>query len=173
MSANSFSTSSQRIARVGSWEYTIKTNSIFWSDEMYNIFGVDRSYKVRPDNLGDIIGGDAGKSVTTAIGNLLKTSELFDLTFRIRMPLGYTKWLRMYAFPVNVNGVITGVRAFVTISPISKKRKSCFVRAIRNTVRCSSRHPRLSSLQISVVSFWMPTAASARCLATRWRSCCG
>lgn len=101
---------SQRIARVGSWEYTIKDNSIFWSDEMYNIFGVDRSFKIRPDNLSDIVGGEAGQQVSAAIGNLLKNGEPFDITFKIRMPLGYMKWLRMYAFPVRGADAMTGVR---------------------------------------------------------------
>jgi PAS domain S-box-containing protein len=101
---------SQRIAKVGSWEYTIEGTSLFWSDEMYNIFGLDKSFYIQANNLGEVIGGEAGQSVITATGNLLKTGEPFDLTTRIRMPLGYTKWLRLYAYPVRENGTVLGVR---------------------------------------------------------------
>src|SRR5690606_28303582 len=34
---------SQRLAKIGSWEYEYATNTFYWSDEMYNVFGVDKS----------------------------------------------------------------------------------------------------------------------------------
>jgi len=33
----------QHLARVGSWSWSIKTNQLVWSDEMYQIFGLDRN----------------------------------------------------------------------------------------------------------------------------------
>lgn len=43
----------QSVARVGSWKWNIKTKQITWSDEMYNIFGIDKhSYTGR---LGDVV----------------------------------------------------------------------------------------------------------------------
>ncbi len=101
---------SQRIAKIGSWEYAIKGTSIFWSDEMYNIFGLDKSAELHVNNLALLIGAEGGQSVRTATDHLLKTGEPFDITFRMRMPLGYMKWVRMYAFPVTENGVLTGIR---------------------------------------------------------------
>ena len=101
---------SQRIAKIGSWEYTVKGASIFWSDEMYNIFGLDRSFDVKPQNLGEAIGGDAGQVVLDSTNNLLKNGQPFDLTFRTRTPVGYNKWLRLAAFPVIEKGAILGVR---------------------------------------------------------------
>jgi PAS domain S-box-containing protein len=100
---------SQRIAKVGSWEYTIEGTSLFWSDEMYNIFGLDRAFDIGTNNLAEVVGAEAGQSVVTAAGHLLRTGEPFDLTLRIRMPLGYTKWIRLYAFPVKDNETILGV----------------------------------------------------------------
>jgi PAS domain S-box-containing protein len=101
---------SQRIAKVGSWEYTIKGRSIFWSDEMYNIFGFDRSLDLSVEALAEIIDKEAGESVRKAADHLLRTGEPFDVTFKIRMPLGYSKWIRMYAFPLKDDGVMLGVR---------------------------------------------------------------
>ncbi len=31
---------SQRVARLGSWEWDIVTNKVTWSDELYRIFGL-------------------------------------------------------------------------------------------------------------------------------------
>jgi PAS domain S-box-containing protein len=100
---------SQRIAKVGSWEYTIQGATLFWSDEMYNIFGIDKSFKIAVNTLGEVM-GEAGQSVIAATDNLLKTGEPFDVSFSARMPLGYTKWLRMAAFPVIEKGITLGVR---------------------------------------------------------------
>lgn len=42
-----------RIAKIGSWKWDLKTRDIIWSDEMYEIFGIDKeSVKGR---LGDAI----------------------------------------------------------------------------------------------------------------------
>jgi PAS domain S-box-containing protein len=101
---------SQRIARIGSWEYTRNGTSIFWSDEMYSIFGLDASYDIHKDNLADVIGGEEGRLVVSSIGNLLKTGEPLDITFRSKTPIGYTKWLRLYAYAIVVDELIVGVR---------------------------------------------------------------
>jgi PAS domain S-box-containing protein len=43
----------QSIAHIGHWKWYLKTNEVEWSDEMFNIFGIDKnSYRGR---LGDII----------------------------------------------------------------------------------------------------------------------
>jgi len=43
----------QTIAHIGHWKWYLKTNEVVWSDEMFNIFGIDKnSYTGR---LGDII----------------------------------------------------------------------------------------------------------------------
>jgi PAS domain S-box-containing protein len=101
---------SQRIAKIGSWEYTTNGASIFWSDEMYSIFGVDSAFDLQAHNLADIVGKDASQSLLKAIGNLLKTGEPLDTTFRIRTPIGYSKWLRLYAYPTLKDDGIVGVR---------------------------------------------------------------
>ena len=33
----------QRIGKIGNWEWTLSDNSLFWSDEMYEIFGIDKN----------------------------------------------------------------------------------------------------------------------------------
>ena len=104
---------SQRIARIGSWEYTIEGARIFWSEEMYNIFGIDKSATLEASKLAELIGTEAGQSVRTATDHLLKTGEPFDITFKMRMPLGYMKWVRMYAFPVSEKEKLSGIRGIV------------------------------------------------------------
>jgi PAS domain S-box-containing protein len=101
---------SQRIAKVGSWEFRIQNSFIFWSEEMYNIFGLDSGFDLRTKNLLHIMWGDESKLLIDATINLLRTGRPYDLTLRARTPVGYTKWVRVYAFPIAEGKNIVGVR---------------------------------------------------------------
>ena len=101
---------SQRIAKIGSWEYRIENASIFWSDEMFNIFGLNKNFDLKTENLSQILWGDESTVLINANINLLRTGQPYDLTLRSKTPLGYTKWVRIYGFPINQNGHAIGVR---------------------------------------------------------------
>ena len=36
---------SQKMAKIGSWEFNLNTNELFWSDELYQIFEIDKNVK--------------------------------------------------------------------------------------------------------------------------------
>lgn len=101
---------SQRIAKIGSWEYTLKTAFFFWSDEMYNILGLDKSFNLQNRNLWRILWGDEGKILIDAMATLLRTGKPYDITLRAQTPVGYQKWVRVYAFPVWEQDHISGAR---------------------------------------------------------------
>ncbi|RAW00037.1 PAS domain S-box protein [Pseudochryseolinea flava] len=101
---------SQRIAKIGSWEYNLVTRSLFWSDEMYNMFGLDRSFNVNAENLYQRLWEREGELLDMANKTLLTNGQTYDLTVRTTTPLGYTKWLRVYGYPIIENNTITGAR---------------------------------------------------------------
>ena len=101
---------SQRIAKIGSWEYRIENGSIFWSEEMFNIFGLDKNFDLKTENLSEILWGDESTVLINANINLLRTGQPYDHTLRSKTPLGYTKWVRIYGFPISQNGHAIGVR---------------------------------------------------------------
>lgn len=101
---------SQRIAKIGSWEYRIENRFLYWSKEMYNIFGLDTSYIVRLENLQEALGEVGGSNVTKATYELLQSGRPYDLIFRAKTPLGYNKWFRIFAYPIIDKDHIVGVR---------------------------------------------------------------
>ncbi|MGC3943162.1 MAG: PAS domain S-box protein [Chryseolinea sp.] len=102
---------SQRIARIGSWEYQVAEDFVFWSDEMYAIFGLDKgSFEVKVSNLNEALGPEGSAHVSQATGELLKTGSPFDITIRTRTPIGYKKWFRVNAFPIVEQDKIVGAR---------------------------------------------------------------
>ncbi len=101
---------SQRIAKIGSWEYRIENAFLFWSDEMYNIFGLDRSFDLKDPHLMQLMWGDQNDVLMDANVALLRTGKSYDLTLRTKTPLGYHKWVRVSAFPILENENAVGIR---------------------------------------------------------------
>jgi len=102
---------SQRIARIGSWEYYVANNFLFWSDEMYAIFGLDKErLELKISNLNEALGDEGSQRVSQATTELLKTGSPFDIIIRTKTPIGYKKWFRVNAFPISEGDKIVGVR---------------------------------------------------------------
>lgn len=101
---------SQRVAKVGSWEYRIGSSFTFWSEEMYNILGLDIDVDIKSRAVFHNILSDESRDLFRAAVYLLRNGKPFDITIRIRTTLSYLKWVRIYAFPRSLEGRIIGVR---------------------------------------------------------------
>jgi PAS domain S-box-containing protein len=101
---------SQRIAKIGSWEYKIKGASLFWSEEMYNIFAIDTEFELSIGNFSQLFGDEQSLILIDATDDLLKFGKSYDITLHIRTPIGYYKWLRINAFPFYEDGKIAGAK---------------------------------------------------------------
>lgn len=99
---------SQRIAKVGSWEYRLKDRNIFWSDEMFNIFGLDKTFDITIPKLSETLWGNQNELMQEAVRNVLTKGTPCDLTIQAKTPLGYNKWVRVYGFPIKEGDTIIG-----------------------------------------------------------------
>ncbi|HEY0653577.1 MAG TPA: PAS domain S-box protein [Chryseosolibacter sp.] len=99
---------SQRIAKVGSWQYRIKEKNMYWSDEMYNIFGLDKHFNINIPKISETLWGNQNVLMQDALKNVLTKGIPYDLTIQAKTPLGYNKWVRVYGFPVKEGPVIVG-----------------------------------------------------------------
>lgn len=101
---------SQKIANVGSWEYKLSSKSMFWSEEMYNIFGLNKDVGINLESLIEIMLPEERPRMNFAMRNLIETAEPYDIVIGIRTPLGYNKWIRLHAFPLYEESKISGAR---------------------------------------------------------------
>jgi PAS domain S-box-containing protein len=80
----------QHFARVGSWTWDVKTNLVEWSDEMFSIFGVDRS--TFTGALGDImarsIHPDDQARVDESNASVIYDHKPIPLEYRVIWPDG-------------------------------------------------------------------------------------
>ncbi|MCF8475095.1 MAG: PAS domain S-box protein [Emcibacter sp.] len=82
----------QRIAKLGNWEWTIASNEMSWSDEIYNIFGLSKgSFYPNYDDFLKNTHEDDRNCVDAAITQALKNDQTFNVTHRIVLPDGSEK----------------------------------------------------------------------------------
>ena len=74
----------QQLAMVGSWEWNLRTNKVWWSDETYRIFGVTQQDFV-PDfeANGKFIHPDDLANYGSSFEHSLQTGELLDVNIRL------------------------------------------------------------------------------------------
>jgi len=132
---------SQKLARIGSWEYSLERREMVWSNEMYNIFGVGPDFNVSDfTGLYQLFDEPSGQLVKDAFQTIMVRHDLpFDITARLNTPLGYKKWVRMTAYPILQDGKLTriaGITYDITYFKESEERlrtsEEKFSNAFRN-----------------------------------------
>jgi PAS domain S-box-containing protein len=103
----------QDIAEVGSWEYLVNENSVFWSDQMYEIFGLDKNVDLKNPNLLKILFGENASLIEGAYQELIVSKKSYDFTLQTKTPIGYMKWVRVTGFPLIINNTVAGMSGIV------------------------------------------------------------
>jgi PAS domain S-box-containing protein len=88
----------QQVAKVGGWEFDIKEKRLIWSDEMYIITGLNRDAEI---DLYDLyvqqIYAEDRPAMIEAFNLLLTTNKQLDVTHRIKLLTGETRFIRELA----------------------------------------------------------------------------
>lgn len=85
----------QKAADIGTWDWNLKTNEIFWSDEIKNIYGlkdkiIDDKYKL----FLQCVHPQDRHYVLDAIQSAVKNDEEYDIEHRIVLSNGSIRWIR-------------------------------------------------------------------------------
>ena len=88
----------QRIAHLGNWEWNIPANSIWWSDEIYRIFGLGpREFDTTFEGFLNAVHPDDRARVADAISKAFQGETPYDIDHRILLPDGTEKFLHEQA----------------------------------------------------------------------------
>ncbi|MBN2524798.1 MAG: PAS domain-containing protein, partial [Deltaproteobacteria bacterium] len=75
---------SQRLARIGSWELDLEHNQLYWSDEIYNIFGIDpHRFEATYEAFLGVIHPDDRQLVHDAYSNSVKNNQQYEVSHRL------------------------------------------------------------------------------------------
>jgi PAS domain S-box-containing protein len=103
----------ERIADVGSWEIDTDTMDVFWSENLFEILGIDADDEPSLDEALDVYHEDDRRVVESAVENALETGESFDIEVRFRRPDGEIRWLRVQGTPTVEDGEVVTLRGAV------------------------------------------------------------
>src|SRR4029453_16654636 len=76
----------QSLAHLGSWDWDIKRNEVWWSDELYRIYGVDPGTPLKVEDFLTRVFPDDREQVERAIDAALKDAKPFVVEHRIVRP---------------------------------------------------------------------------------------
>src|SRR6478736_3284509 len=85
----------QSIAKIGSWEWDVTADRVSWSDELYRIYGLDRT-DLTPTYEGFLarIHADDRAHVSEVVGAALVATDSFEFDARVVRTSGDIAWIR-------------------------------------------------------------------------------
>lgn len=83
----------QRLGRLGYWEWDIQNQTLLWSDEVYRIFGVGRDFALTYENIEGMLHPEDRETNTRNVQALLTTAAEVEFEFRIIRPQGEIRYI--------------------------------------------------------------------------------
>ena len=114
---------SQRLSKVGGWEYDIASGKSFWTEELYRI------HELSPDAGVDLIQEslkcyrpEDRPAILDAFRGAIERAETYDLEFPFTTARGKPLWVRMTAEPVCTEGKV--VRVAGNLMDITERKRA-------------------------------------------------
>ena len=103
----------QDIAHVGAWEFDIESGTLYWTDEVYRIYGLSSEITPTPDLALEAYHPEDRASVRKAIERAVERDERYDLERRLVTDSGDVRWVRTRGEPQSVDGEVTRIRGAI------------------------------------------------------------
>ncbi len=114
---------SQRIARLGGWEWTISTGELKWSDEVYRLFGYEpQAFAASYERFLEAVHPDDRGVVERAVEAALQ-GDKYDVTHRILLPDGVIRFVHEQG-RVEYDEHNVPVRMLGTVQDITEQRRA-------------------------------------------------
>lgn len=85
----------QAFSKLAAWEWNIKTNDLFWSDEIYELIGYEPG-EIEPnfETFVELTHPDDRESVSAAIGKCLEDGIAYEVDHRLHKKSGQLIWVK-------------------------------------------------------------------------------
>ena len=114
----------QHIAHLGNWDWNIGTNELFWSDEVYNIFGLlPQEFIVTYDAFFEFIHPEDRNKVKEAVDAAINKNKPYNIVHRIQLKNGKIKFVQEIG-KVYFNSENEPVRMIGTVQDITELKKT-------------------------------------------------
>lgn len=108
----------EALARLGSWEWDIRTGSVFWSEEVYHLHGVKPAeFRITYENVLELVHPDDRASVRETVDRAYREGGSYVCEHRVVRPDGATRWWQSrgtaltdsYGKPVKLFGTVQDI----------------------------------------------------------------
>jgi PAS domain S-box-containing protein len=122
--SEAFLEEAQRFAKMGSWSFDFKTDSITWSKELYNIFGIEINTSANTHaSFIDLIDEQDKQLTLLTSKHTQETGEPFNIQYRITKPNGEKRIIEEFGYgEKDSNGQVT--RLFGTAQDITERKRA-------------------------------------------------
>ena len=104
--------------KIGYWEYSVNERCIFWSDDMYDIYGLKKGSVIMNSDLGEKIFSEDLQSFNQAFSNFIKYSIPISGQHRVRLD-------GQHYYLVSVSSEIIEVEGMTYLAGVSKAYLLC------------------------------------------------
>ncbi len=88
----------QEVARMGFLDWNLKTNEMYWSDEIYNLYGINRQHeKSNIDRTMELVHPDDQEFVNKNLDMAIQGVKKYDIDHRKLLPDGKVIWVHAQA----------------------------------------------------------------------------
>ena len=85
---------SQKFANIGTWDWNIETGGLFWSDQIWPLFGYTKEVtETTYDNFMSAIHPEDRELVSSAVSNCVDIGSSYNIEHRVVWPDGSVHWL--------------------------------------------------------------------------------
>jgi PAS domain S-box-containing protein len=114
----------QRLAHLGSWDWNIETNELFWSDEIYRIFGLaPNEFGATYEAFLTSVHPDDREYVMKSVEEALKNHKRYDIEHRVVQKGGDIRLVNERA-EVTFNNEGSPVRMIGTVQDITERKQA-------------------------------------------------
>jgi PAS domain S-box-containing protein len=113
----------QQIARMGSWEWDVKSDKIYWSDEMYRIYGLENGTEPSNKLVKELIYPEDQDIFIKAIDDLYQKTPPEFIEYRIIKPRGEIAYVQSTA-EVQFDEDGNPARLIGTLQDITERKKA-------------------------------------------------
>lgn len=115
---------SQKIAKIGSWNYDVSTDKVFWTEELYAMYGLD-IHEPLPNyaETEHLYSAESWKALAQSVEKATTTRIPYELELELRRPDGSVAWIWAKGEPIlDDKNQVRGLRG-VTQDITEKKEK--------------------------------------------------
>ena len=117
-------TEAQRMAHIGSWELDIVNNKLWWTDETYRIFDIDKEkFEASYEAFLDRVHPDDRELVNSSYADSVRDKTPYDIVHRLIMPDNTVKYINERC-ETYYDDQGNPVRSVGTVQDITERRKA-------------------------------------------------